>query len=164
MRMKKLLGGVAIGLIALGGIGLGKTALAEETSVEYAVDSTYTLIIPQRVELSSNSVTNMSIKTVNRNLELGNTMEVTISSGLDADGEIKLERSINPSDTLTSSVKVGGSLVPLSNPVVGEFSGYEMNEAEVGLIEFGIPQGNKLAGTYTQTLVFTAKQKMIPTR
>lgn len=157
--MKKLVSGATIGMIALGTLGLSTTALADTTAVEYDVDSTYTLIIPQRVELNANSVTDMSIKTVNRNLEPGDTIAVSISSGLEADGEIKLERTGSISDTLTSSVKVGGSAVTLANPVVGEFSGYAMAETEVSSIEFGIPQGNKLAGGYSQTLVFTAAPK-----
>lgn len=157
--MKKLVSGATIGMIALGTLGLGKAALADTTAVEYDVDSTYTLVIPQRVELNSDSVTNMSIKTVNRNLAPGDTIAVSIQSGLSTDGEIKLERVGNILDKLTSTVKVGGSAVTMADPVVGEFSGHEMSETEISSIEFGIPQGNKLAGGYLQTLVFKAASK-----
>ncbi len=34
----------------------------------------------------------MSVKTINRNLEPGKEVEVTLSSGLSADGEIELQR------------------------------------------------------------------------
>lgn len=157
--MNKLVSGAAIGMVTLGSLGLGAAAFADSTAVEYDVDSTYTLIIPQKVELNSDSVTNMSIKTKDRNLEPGDTIAVSITSGLEADGEIKLERKGSTSDSLTSSVQVDGVDVSLANPVVGEFSGYALEETEVSSIEFGIPQGNKLAGGYAQTLVFTASQK-----
>lgn len=157
--MKKVGTTAALGMIGLGILGGSVTAFADTTAVEYDVDSTYTLIIPQRVELNSASVTNMSIKTVDRNLEPGSTIEVAITSGLAADGEIELERIGSTSDKLTSSVKVGGADVSLSNPVVGDFSGYAPAETEVSSIEFGIPQGNKLAGGYSQTLVFAATKR-----
>ena len=154
--MKKLLSGVTIGLLGLGVSGFGAIASADTTSVEYDVDSTYTLIIPQRVELNADAVTNMSIKTVNRNLEPGKSVDVSITSGIENDGEIKLERNGSSSDTLTSTLKAGGSSVLMSDPVVGTFSGYEPSETEIASIEFGIPQGTKLAGGYSQTIVFTA--------
>lgn len=154
--MNKLLGGVTIGMITLGICGLGTIASADTTAVEYDVDSTYTLIIPQRVELNADTVTNMSIKTVNRNLDPGQSIGVSITGGMDSDGQIKLERNGSSSDTLTSSLNVNGSPVLMSDPIVGSFSGYEVAETEIASIEFGVPQGNKLAGGYSQTLVFTA--------
>lgn len=157
--MKKLVTKAALGMIGLGIFGGSVTAFADSTSVEYDVDSTYTLIIPQRVELNSASVTNMSIRTVNRNLEPGATVEVAITSGLATTGGIELERIGSTSDKLTSSIKVNGADVTLADPVVGDFAGYEQNETEISSIEFGVPQGSKLAGGYSQTLVFTASKK-----
>lgn len=156
---KKLLGFLTAGTIAIGSLGMMQTASADTTSVEYDVDSTFTVIIPQRVELKSDSETTMSIKTVDRNLEPTDVKQISVTSGLDADGQIKLERNGSASDTLTSTFKADGTAVTLANPVVGEFSGYQAAETEVSEIEFGIPQGTKLAGGYATTLVFTVASK-----
>lgn len=147
------------GTVVIGSLGLAKITLADTTLVECDVDSSYTVIIPQRVELNADSVTTMSIKTSNRNLEPGDSKEISITSGLEASGEIKLERVGSPTDSLTSTIRTNGEPVVLSNPVVGEFSGYAIAETEVSEIEFGIPQGTKLAGGYSTTLVFTISSK-----
>lgn len=153
--MKKTVASIlAVGTVAIGSLGMGQTALADTTSVEYAVDSSYTLIIPQRVELNSNSATTMSVKTINRNLEPGDTKTISITNGLESDGQIQLERIGSASDTLTSTITADGTSVTLANPIVGQFSGYEVAETQVSEIEFGIPQGTKLAGGYSTTLVF----------
>ena len=157
--MKNVISKLTLGMIGLTCLGDGSDIFADTTTVEYDVDSSYTLVIPQKVELQSNNTTNMSIKTINRNLEPGVTMAVSISEGLDKDGEIKLERKGSTSDVLTSTVKVEGEAVTLANPTVGEFSGYETDETEVSSIEFGVPQGDKLAGSYSQTLVFSVSAK-----
>lgn len=156
---KKLVGFLTAGTIAIGSFGMMQKAFADTTSVEYDVDSTFTVIIPQRVELKSDSETTMSIKTIDRNLEPADVKQVSVTSGLDSDGQIKLERNGNPSDTLTSTIKANGAAVTLANPVVAEFSGYQIAETEVSEIEFGIPQGTKLAGGYSTTLVFTVASK-----
>lgn len=152
---KKIISGIISGVIGVSFLGGAVKGFADTTAVEYDVDSTYTMIIPQRVELNANTVTNMSIKTVNRNLEPGKSIDVSITSGLASDGEITLERIGSSSDTLTSTLSANGSAVSMSDPVVATFTGYEPLETEVGKIEFGIPQGTKLAGGYAQTLVFT---------
>lgn len=157
--MKNVISKLTLGMIGLTCLGGGSDIFADTTTVEYDVDSSYTLVIPQKVELQSNNTTNMGIKTINRNLEPGVTMAVSISEGLDKDGEIKLKRKGSTSDVLTSTVKVEGEAVTLANPTVGEFSGYEKDETEVSSIEFGIPQGDKLAGSYSQTLVFSVSAK-----
>ncbi|EAC2314158.1 hypothetical protein RDV36_002761, partial [Listeria monocytogenes] len=103
--------------------------------------------------------TEMSVKTINRNLEPGKEVEVTLSSGLSADGEIELQRVGAISDVITSSFKSNNSVVPMANPVIGSFSGYAMEETEVSKIQIGNPQGDKKAGAYQTTLTFTAAFK-----
>lgn len=157
--MKKLVVGVSV-LATLGMvIFIGNTAHADTTKVEYSVESDYTLVIPQSVNLLHDTVTEMSVKTINRNLEPEKEVEIRVTNGLKADGEIELERTGSTSDKLTSSIKSNGTSVTVANPVIGSFTGYAMAETEVSKIEFGIPQGEKLAGSYSTTLVFGASYK-----
>lgn len=161
--MKKLI----VGTVALATLGMvvfnGSTAQAadksENTVVEYAVEGDYTLVIPEKVSLKHNETTGMSVKTVNRNLEPGKEVEVKLTNGLSADGEIELQRVGSASDKVTSSLKSNDVLVPVANPVIGSFTGYAIAETEVSKIEFGIPQGQILAGSYTTTLTFGASYK-----
>ncbi len=87
----------------------GGTAYAADkegnTVVEYSVEGDYTLVVPEKVNLSNDNATEMSVKTINRNLEPGKEVEVTLSSGLSADGEIELQRVGAISDVITSSFK-----------------------------------------------------------
>lgn len=161
-----------VSTVALATLGMmflnGKTVLAadktENTVVEYAVEGDYTLVIPEKVILSHNSITEMSVKTVNRNLEPGKEVEIKLSSGLSADGEIELQRDGSTSDVITSSLKSNNAIVPVANPVIGRFTGFAMPETEVSKIEFGIPQGQKLAGSYNTTLTFEASYVEEPSR
>ncbi|MBC2108852.1 hypothetical protein [Listeria innocua] len=141
----------------------GGTAYAADkegnTVVEYSVEGDYTLVVPEKVNLSSDNATEMSVKTINRNLEPGKEVEVTLSSGLSADGEIELQRVGAISDVITSSFKSNNSTVTMANPVIGSFSGYAMEETEVSKIQIGNPQGDKKAGAYQTTLTFTAAFK-----
>ncbi|HHQ0539005.1 TPA: hypothetical protein ACSKSY_000748 [Listeria monocytogenes] len=141
----------------------GGTACAADkegnTVVEYSVEGDYTLVVPEKVNLSNDNATEMSVKTINRNLEPGKEVEVTLSSGLSADGEIELQRVGAISDVITSSFKSNNSVVPMANPVIGSFSGYAMEETEVSKIQIGNPQGDKKAGAYQTTLTFTAAFK-----
>ncbi|HAA5077496.1 TPA_asm: hypothetical protein GEU67_13045, partial [Listeria monocytogenes] len=141
----------------------GGTAYAADkegnTVVEYSVEGDYTLVVPEKVNLSNDNATEMSVKTINRNLEPGKEVEVTLSSGLSADGEIELPRVGAISDVITSSFKSNNSVVPMANPVIGSFSGYAMEETEVSKIQIGNPQGDKKAGAYQTTLTFTAAFK-----
>ncbi|QGF44197.1 hypothetical protein GH758_00010 [Listeria monocytogenes] len=140
----------------------GGTAYAADkegnTVVEYSVEGDYTLVVPEKVNLSNDNATEMSVKTINRNLEPGKEVEVTLSSGLSADGEIELQRVGAISDVITSSFKSNNSVVPMANPVIGSFSGYAMEETEVSKIQIGNPQGDK-NGAYQTTLTFTAAFK-----
>ncbi|EAD7948865.1 hypothetical protein E3303_06135 [Listeria monocytogenes] len=141
----------------------GGTAYAADkegnTVVEYSVEGDYTLVVPEKVNLSNDNATEMSVKTINRNLEPGKEVEVTLSSGLSADGEIELQRVGATSDVITSSFKSNNSTVTMANPVIGSFSGYAMEETEVSKIQIGNPQGDKKAGAYQTTLTFTAAFK-----
>ncbi|EAE7092367.1 hypothetical protein BI336_01270 [Listeria monocytogenes] len=141
----------------------GGTAYAADkegnTVVEYSVEGDYTLVVPEKVNLSNDNATEMSVKTINRNLEPGKEVEVTLSNGLSADGEIELQRVGAISDVITSSFKSNNSIVPMANPVIGSFSGYAMEETEVSKIQIGNPQGDKKAGAYQTTLTFTAAFK-----
>ncbi|EAE1669331.1 hypothetical protein Q9T56_002632 [Listeria monocytogenes] len=141
----------------------GGTAYAADkegnTVVEYSVEGDYTLVVPEKVNLSNDNATEMSVKTINRNLEPGKEVEVTLSSGLSADGKIELQRVGAISDVITSSFKSNNSVVPMANPVIGSFSGYAMEETEVSKIQIGNPQGDKKAGAYQTTLTFTAAFK-----
>lgn len=128
---------------------------AEETVVEYEVTGQYTLVIPSRVTLNTNSSTTMAIKTVNRNLEPDKEVEVLLTDGLASDGEIELTR-VNASGALRSSIKVEGNGVKATNPIIGKFSGFVLEETEIASIEFGAPQGQRLAGVYDTTLTFAA--------
>ncbi|HAO6544858.1 TPA: hypothetical protein IQC52_002844, partial [Listeria monocytogenes] len=118
-----------------------------------------TLVVPEKVNLSNDNATEMSVKTINRNLEPGKEVEVTLSSGLSADGEIELQRVGATSDVITSSFKSNNSTVTMANPVIGSFSGYAIEETEVSKIQIGSPQGDKKAGAYQTTLTFTAAFK-----
>jgi hypothetical protein len=155
---KTVLSTLILGVFALMTVNSG-TVNADTTKVEYSVDSDYTLVIPQSIHLLPDEAVEMSIKTVNRNLKPGQEVEVSLASGLSKDGEIELQRSNSISDVLTSSIKSNGSLIVLSNPVICSFDGYAMDETEVSTIEFGIPKGEKLAGSYNTTLVFEAGYK-----
>ncbi|AVS30511.1 TPA_asm: hypothetical protein GJA55_10905 [Listeria monocytogenes] len=141
----------------------GGTAYAADkegnTVVEYSVEGDYTLVVPEKVNLSNDNATEMSVKTINRNLEPGKEVEVTLSSGLSADGEIELQRVGATSDVITSSFKSNNSTVTMANPVIGSFSGYAIEETEVSKIQIGSPQGDKKAGAYQTTLTFTAAFK-----
>ncbi|EAV9809878.1 hypothetical protein OGP71_000539 [Listeria monocytogenes] len=141
----------------------GGTAYAADkegnTVVEYSVEGDYTLVVPEKVNLSNDNATEMSVKTINRNLEPGKEVEVTLSRGLSADGEIELQRVGAISDVITSSFKSNNSVVPMANPVIGSFSGYAIEETEVSKIQIGNPQGDKKAGAYQTTLTFTAAFK-----
>ncbi|HHP9123876.1 TPA: hypothetical protein ACSJWG_002540 [Listeria monocytogenes] len=141
----------------------GGTAYAADkegnTVVEYSVEGDYTLVVPEKVNLSNDNATEMSVKTINRNLEPGKEVEVTLSSRLSADGEIELQRVGATSDVITSSFKSNNSVVPMANPVIGSFSGYAIEETEVSKIQIGNPQGDKKAGAYQTTLTFTAAFK-----
>lgn len=157
--MEKLVGSMmtfaTLGMMVIN----GSTAQADTTKVEYSVEGEYTLVIPQTVSLLQDSTTEVSIKTVNRNLEPDQEVEISITDGLSGDGEIKLQRTGSDSDVLTSSIKSKNNLVTIANPVVGSFTGYVMAETEVTKIEFGIPQGDLLAGSYSTTLTFGAGYK-----
>lgn len=157
--MKKLV----VGTLAIATFGMmvinGSTAHADTTKVEYSVEGDYTLVIPQTINLLHNNVTEMSVKTVNRNLEPGKEVEIAITDGLSADGEIELQRTGSISDVLTSSIKSNNNPVTIANPVIGSFTGYAAAETEVSKIEFGIPQGQQLAGSYSTTLTFGASYK-----
>lgn len=111
--------------------------------MEYSVEGDYTLVVPEKVNLSNDNATEMSVKTINRNLEPGKEVEVTLSSGLSADGEIELQRVGATSDVITSSFKSNNSTVTMANPVIGSFSGYAIEETEVSKIQIGSPQGDK---------------------
>ncbi|WP_071879603.1 hypothetical protein, partial [Enterococcus termitis] len=154
--MKKLV----VGTLALATLGMmvinGSTAQADTTKVEYSVEGDYTLVIPQTVNLLHDNTTEMSIKTINRNLAPNKEVEITISDGLSADGEIELQRTNSASDVLTSSIKSNNNPVSITNPVIGSFTGYAMAETEVSKVEFGVPQGQQLAGNYSTTLTFAA--------
>lgn len=152
---KTILSTLILGTFAILTIN-SSSANADTTIVEYSVDSDYTLIIPQSINLLPDDAVEMSIKTVNRNLKPGQEVEVSLTSGLSKDGEIELQRSNSTSDTLTSSIKSNGSVITLSDPIICSFDGYAMEETEVSKIEFGTPQGEKLAGSYGTTLVFEA--------
>lgn len=157
--MKKLV----VGTLALATLGMmvinGSTAQADTTKVEYSVEGDYTLVIPQTVNLLHDNTTEMSIKTINRNLAPGKEVEITISNGLSADGEIELQRTASVSDVLTSSIKSNNAPVLITNPVIGSFTGYATAETEVSKVEFGVPQGQQLAGSYSTTLTFAAAYK-----
>ncbi|EAC4530680.1 hypothetical protein Q838_03855 [Listeria monocytogenes] len=149
----------AMGMVIFSG-GTAHAADKEgNTVVEYSVEGDYTLVVPEKVNLSNDNATEMSVKTINRNLEPGKEVEVTLSSGLSADGEIELQRVGATSDVITSSFKSNNSTVTMANPVIGSFSGYAIDETEVSKIQIGSPQGDKKAGAYQTTLTFTAAFK-----
>lgn len=161
--MKKLV----VSTLALATLGMmitnGSNAYAankqEDTVVEYSVEGDYTLVIPEKVNLSSENSTEMSVSTINRNLEPGKEVEIKLTTGLSADGEIELERTGSTSDKVTSSLKSNNNVVTVTDPVIGSFTGYALEETEVSKIEFGIPQGEKKAGAYQATLTFAAAYK-----
>lgn len=158
--MKKLV----VGTLALAILGMmitnGSNAYAadkqENTVVEYSVEGDYTLLIPKKVNLSSENSTEMSVSTINRNLEPGKEVVIRLTAGLSADGEVELQRTDSTSDKVTSSLKSNNNVVTVANPVIGSFTGYALEETEVSKIEFGIPQGEKRAGAYQTTLTFVA--------
>ncbi|MBO0458104.1 hypothetical protein JZO77_15315 [Enterococcus hulanensis] len=161
--MKKLVAGTlalaTLGMMVINGSNAYAADKQENTIVEYSVEGDYTLVIPQKINLIHNSSTDMSIKTVNRNLEPDQEVEIKITDGLSADGEIELQRTGSASDVLTSSIKSNNTLVTIADSVIGSFTGYALEEKEVSKIEIGIPEGDQLAGNYSTTLTFGASFK-----
>ncbi|WP_086349223.1 hypothetical protein [Candidatus Enterococcus clewellii] len=138
----------------------GQEALANrQTKVSYDHASSYTLIIPAKVQLSFSETTELVLSTVNRNLSPSSEVEVRLIDGLTADGEITLSRENASEGKLVSSIKTAGNDVTSANRVVGSFKGFVAEETPISVIDLGIPQGNKLAGDYKTELVFSASYK-----
>lgn len=151
---------IAVLLMVAAGCSFGQEALAnKQTTVNYEHASSYTLIIPAKVQLSFSESTELILSTVDRNLSPSSEVEVKLIDGLTADGEITLSRENASGDTLVSSIKTAGNDVTNANRVVGSFKGFVAEETPISVIDLGIPQGNKLAGDYKTELVFSAAYK-----
>ncbi|MFC0616220.1 hypothetical protein [Enterococcus faecalis] len=169
MTNKKKLTSALTCMMLVGSFGFTTLASADDnhaTRVEYEyikpAPSSYTMVIPEKVSLYDGEVSQLSIKTKDRDIRDGESYAVTLASGLIADGTLSLKREDLGMIYLNSSVtKSDGSLVSIDNPEIGEFSGVEPNETEVTKLLLGAPTTNSFTkeGTYSTSIVFKVSKK-----
>lgn len=168
MENKKLLTAALTCMMTLGSFGFTTLASADSytTRVEYEyvkpAPSSYTMDIPEKVALHKTDVTELSIKTKERDIRDGEAFVVSLSKGLVSDGKIsmKLEDSIGMFSLESSVTKEDGSPVTMNDRVLGEFSGVEPNETEVTKLFLSAPFGaSTKEGKYSTDITFLVSKK-----
>lgn len=159
--MKKTL---ITGVIALGTLGLlGNTVQADDqTKLSYQVGSEYLINIPATVELDEGRRTYIDIKTISHNIDPDRYVSLSITDGLTADSEITLKRDGDTTgniSTLKSNVTKSGAPILISNPEIGTFDYKSEQTVSVATLFVDEPEGDKRAGTYFTTLIFTSEYK-----
>lgn len=138
---------------------------AEDMSVSYAKETTYTLTIPNKITLSSTSATNTSdsgkigVKEVNTTPD--QKVQIKIQSGI-TDGKIELTRTEDAATKVSSDITDKDNQIVTNNTVIAEFQGTSINPIieGTGVFNFSAITDTKgdivKAGNYTGTLVFEA--------
>ena len=160
--MKKMLFGIMmVGLLAL---GFEEMAHGVETEVNYNVENSYTLVIPQKIDLEN--TTEFKIGTSAHNIEPTKQLSITLSSeneSISEDGTISLKRQKDLSANHTLST----TLTRKNDPIVLKKSDLLVkatNKSESGVLEtftFSEITGDKKAGSYKTTITFAADVKEV---
>jgi uncharacterized protein YxeA len=153
--MKKIL---AIFIAAALIVALTFTVYAEEATVTYIVQDSYTVTIPETITVGQNNNDNNVSITATTYFADGQTLAVKVTNGIDdTNGNITLTNiSANTAETYLYYGDPETKITTLNN-TVAEFTGQNDNTSDLsmGLKVKGIDPTGKAAGTYTKTLEFT---------
>lgn len=121
--------------------------------ISYTVSNTYTISIPQNVDLSNESMIHVEVKNVN--IEEGKQIDITISDGIDNDGNIILSQE-NDSDmrlyAKISHTENGQGITPDTPFVSFDKEGIETLYVDEPVVN----QDEQIkAGTYKGKLIFS---------
>ncbi|MGL9730948.1 hypothetical protein [Enterococcus sp. DIV0756] len=151
-----LIGTMLVSLLALGFVEM---VHGEETEVNYKVENSYTLVIPQKIDLQN--TTELKLGTSGHNIEPVKQLSITLSSeneSISEDGTISLKRQKDLSTNHTLSTK----LTKQNDSKVlkkGDLLVKATNKSESGVLEafmFSEITGDKKAGSYKTTITFVA--------
>lgn len=151
MKKNRLMAGT-MSMMMLGALAL--PVHAQQMSVTYRQPNTYTVSIPQSIDLSAGATFN-EIETSNVNLEPNTKITIKISQGVDQNGVIELSRE-NDTDTkavTTVSLTDGGTGIELDK----DFASFTANgKQKLYYSAIAAKDGGTVkAGNYSGTLTFT---------
>ncbi len=133
---------------------------AEETEVTYSEDSSYTIEIPKKIEISKDSITVQELKATYVNLKSGERLKIRATGGV-SDGKVTLKKAGGTSEiqvivstgaSATSGITVNTSLAEFINQSETPDSGGKIYFAAVNS-----GNSNVDAGSYKGTMTFTVE-------
>ncbi len=132
-----------------------------DTDLTYTINSTYTVIIPETISVGTSDSLITQIQ-ASYNLPEGDTLNVNITDGIDANGDITLNNTSGGTDTLTTSLYYGvapGTTITSAATLAASFSSglessYVSDTTKVISVK-GVTITGKQAGIYSGTITFT---------
>jgi len=151
-----LIGTMLVSLLALGFVEM---VHGEETEVNYKVENSFTLVIPQYIDLGK--TTELKIGTSGHNIEPAKQLSITLSSeneSISEDGTISLKRQkdLSTNHTLSTKLTKQNDSKALKK---GDLLVKATSKSESGVLEtftFSEITGDKKAGSYKTTITFAA--------
>lgn len=156
---RKWLVSAMLGLLVVSELGATIYAEEKETEVTYDVQSSYTLSIPAKVDLSTSLFSR--IGTTYHNIEPNKKLDISLSannSSIDNEGKIFLTRkNDSTSHTLTTTVSTNGDPLGINSTVLSIIG--TQDTGETTSLTFSPLAGTKKAGNYAATIHFAAEIK-----
>lgn len=161
---KTIIGSSLVGSMLLGMTISSLPVLAAEpvydsvVTYEVVTDSTYTLEIPEIIELNHSSAADLEINVSDVRLAVGNKLVVSVATERtpNTNGTLTLKRWDDTTNSLTASIKNSKGILVKDHDVVAETADNITTTRNIGKLTIGAPSGDKsIAGNYSEILTFT---------